>query len=360
MKPTDRFSLSQLLALCSVMALTPALRLLPNASAALAGRAGWLSILLALPLAAGYGVFLWHFAQKRREDETLPALWQRAAGEKLGAVLLGLCGLWLLFYAAFTLRDAAQRLIVTVYPHADRRLFALPLGLAAAIAGARDARRLVRTAKLVLPLLVGVIVLTLCFALPEMRVSNLFPITSRDALPLLFGMLPTLDVAALVLTLLFFFSDGLTGQPHYSPVALRVALLGGLMAALTAAVIGSFGHELTARLTQPYFSLVRNLVFFHSLERIEALVVALWIFSDFLLTATLLLAARRAFAPLLGKKRWLSAAVAVPTLLLACLLAPEAEAFAQLSLRLVPAANAAVCLLLIPGVYVLGRLRKKL
>lgn len=360
MKCDKPYTLGQLLALCSVMALTPALRLLPGASAALAGRGGWLSILLALPAAVAYGAFLWRFGQRRREGESLPALWQRAAGETFGAVLLALCGLWLLFYAAFTLRDSAQRLIDTVYPHADRRLFVLPLGLAAAVAGSGDARRLVRCAKLLLPLLLGAVALTLLFALPQMHADNLLPVAGQGARPILKGTLPTLDVAALVLVLLLFLSDGLTGEARYRSVAGRIALLGTLMAALTAAVIGAFGHELTARLSQPYFSLVRNLVFFHSLERIEALLAALWIFSDFLLTAALLIVARRCLAPLCGKNAWLPAAAGAAALLIACLLAPEAAVFERLSLRWIPAANAAVCLLLIPGVYALGRLRKRL
>ena len=101
-------------------------------------------------------------------------------------------------------------------------------------------------------------------------------------------------------------------------------------------------------------------MFFHSLERIEALLVALWIFSDFLLTAALLLVVRRCLAPLCGEKPWLGAAIGAPALLIGCLLAPEAAAFERLSSRWIPVANAAVCLLLIPGVYVLGKLRKRL
>lgn len=354
------FSLGQGLALCSVMALTPALRLLPAGSAALAGRGGWLSVLLALPAAIAYGLFLWGFSKKRRVGESLPALWQRAIGARAGALLLALCGFWLLFYAAFTLRDSAQRLITTVYPHADRRLFILPLGLCAAIAGAGDARRLARSAKLLLPLLVGAIMLTLAFSLPEVHADNLLPLTGRDALPLLKGTLPTLDVAALILVLLFFLSDLLTGEGSYRSVAARIVLLGALMAALTAAVLGAFGHELTARLTQPYFSLVRTLVFFRSLERMEALLVAFWIFSDFLLTAALLLIARRCLTPLCGTRFPLPACLGAAALLTACLLAPEAAAFQTLSLRVIPAANAVVSLLLIPGVYAVGRIRKQI
>ena len=159
MSENDRYSLNQLLALCSVAVLTPALRLLPTQSARLAGRGGWLSVLLALPAAAAYGLLLWRFAARRREGESLSALWKRAAGARTGTLLLALCGLWLTFYAGFSLRAGAERLITTVYPTGRRAVFVLTLGLPAACAAAGPARTLARMGKLVLPMLVGVIVL---------------------------------------------------------------------------------------------------------------------------------------------------------------------------------------------------------
>ena len=360
MKNEDRCSLGQLLALCSAAALTPALRMIPPLTAEAAGKTAWLSVILALPAALLYAFFLWRFGQKRQEGESSAELWRRAAGRVPGSILLLLFGLWLLFYAAFTLRSGAERLIGTVYPRADRRALILPLGLAAAAAGAGDLRRLVRTAKLVLPLLIGAIVLTLVFSLPELDADNLLPLVPETAGSLFRGALPTLDVAGLVLTLLFFLSDGLAGEPRFRAVAVRVLSVGCLTAAICAAVVGAFGHELTARLAQPYFALVRSLVLFRSLERPEALQVALWIFSDFLLTAALILAARRSLAPLFGRFSPGTRLLGLPPLLLACFLAPEAGAFSALSLHLIPAINAAVCLLLIPGAFVLGRLRKRL
>lgn len=360
MSSRDRSSLGQLLALCSVAALTPALRLLPVATASLAGRGAWLSVLLALPPAMAYGAFLRRFARMRREGESLAALWRRAAGERFGALLLTLAGLWFVFYAAFTLRDSAQRLIDTVYPHADRRFFILTLGPAAALAGAGGTLRLSRAARLTLPLMIGTVALTLVFALPELHTDNLLPIAGRDVPALLRGTLPTLDVAGLILVLLFFLSEDLRDAEGCRPVSLRIGLLGSLMAALVAAIVGAFGHELTARLSRPYFSLVRSLVLFHTLERMEALLAALWIFSDFLLTAALLRAARRCLAPLLPRERLLAVLIGAAAVLAACLLAPGETAFLHLSVRWVPALNAGVCLLLMPGVFLLGKLRHRL
>ena len=355
MSENDRYSLNQLLALCSVAVLTPALRLLPTQSARLAGRGGWLSVLLALPAAAAYGLLLWRFAARRREGESLSALWKRAAGARTGTLLLALCGLWLSFYAGFSLRAGAERLITTVYPTGRRAVFVLTLGLPAACAAAGPARTLARMGKLVLPMLVGVIVLTLLFAVPELRTENLLPLTMHDAPTLLRGAVPTLGVALLALTLLFFLSDRLSSPGRYRAVALRIALMGLLMSLLVAAVTGAFGHELAASLTRPYFSLVRELVFFRSLERMEAFVVTFWLFSDFLLAAALLNGARRCFGG--GTRPALLCGFAA--IALGCLLAPESESYAALSERWVPALNFLFCLLP-PGVFGLGLLRKRI
>ena len=245
---------------------------------------------------------------------------------------------------------------------------AVALAFLAAVTGAfLGVRELAFAAKLQLlpailacawiPLAVA-IALTLLFALPEAKLDNLLPL--RLDLSLLRGTLPTLDVAALILTLLFFLSDGLTGAGGGADITRRVVLLGALMAALVAAVTGAFGHELAAAPSQPYFSLVRNLVLFRSLERVEALPAALWIFSDFLLVSALLLCARKALSPLCGARRGLPAVLGALTLLAACLLAPDAASYRLLSLRVVPLANACVCALLIPGVYVAGRMRRNI
>ena len=51
--PDDRISLRQLLALLFAALLAPAIGVLPSQTAALAGEAGWLSALAALPVLLG-------------------------------------------------------------------------------------------------------------------------------------------------------------------------------------------------------------------------------------------------------------------------------------------------------------------
>ena len=63
---------------------------------------------------------------------------------------------------------------------------------------------------------------------------------------------------------------------------------------------GAFGAPLTAQLARPFFVLVRTLSFFRTVERVEALVVMLWIFPDFLITALFLWAGQYSLRLLCG------------------------------------------------------------
>ena len=150
--------------------------------------------------------------------------------------------------------------------------------------------------------------------------------------------------------------------------ALAALALGcAVLALMSLAVVGSFGAPLAASLSWPFFSLVRNLVFLRSVERVEALVVALWVFPDFLIVSLLLRAARDALSLSLGRR--LSALredrVALPLCAAAAsafalLAAPDAAALWLLSRTLIPAANLFFALLFLPLILWTGRRKGRL
>ena len=130
---------------------------------------------------------------------------------------------------------------------------------------------------------------------------------------------------------------------------------------LSAELIGCFGSALTARLAWPFFSLVRNLVFFRSIERIEALVVALWVFPDFLIVALFLRQGARCVTASLGARwgtlRAFPAALglcALAALVFALTAAPDGETLQRLSRTLIPAGNLLVMLLFFPAILGAG------
>ena len=351
-------SASQLRALGAVLALAPAMRLYPARTAALAGRAAWLSPLLALPVLLGYGWLLHRLLARRLPGEDASALLRRALGERAGGAAAFLIGLFFLFYAAFTLRSGAQRFITTIFPQAKPAPFVLSMGALAALAAAGPKRALGRCGKVILPLLLLALGFVLLAALPSVRIDNLLPLRPRDALPSLRASAPSIDVVTLVLFVSVFLST--PGEPgRFTAGAIWIALLCLPLSLLGIALVGNFGAELTASLQRPFFYLVRNLVFFQDVERVEALVVALWVFPDFLLVSCSLLSCGRCLSAVLKRpERQLAVLGGIAAAVLACFLGRSAGSYALLSERVVPLVAMSLALLL-PLCLLIGRWRKK-
>ena len=375
MSMNARFSRSQLLALSTLILLSPALRLYPLTSTRLAGRGAWLSALVALPFMLADLLLLCRLLSARREGEGLPEVSLNALGERAGRVFLALLAGWLLLYCGFVLRSGADRFVIGTFPDATPSPFSVSLGLACLIAALGRPRALMRSARILLPVLTGFLAFLLLLSLRGMDVHELLPLTGQDVLPVLAGSLPVIDVLALSLylpTLL------LGGQSPERGAFRRWArwLLGAalLLCALGAAVLGSFGPELTLRLAMPFFTLVRNLSFLRSFERMDALVVSLWLFPDFLLGSCLLWCAQHCLRLCLrlpeepeqgprlsmSRGRWLLWLCAAAAIALSLLLWPDGKRLALWSERVIPLCNLCVAFLLIPMIYIVGRARKKL
>lgn len=359
-----KISVHQWMSLSSLFLLGPMLRLLPRAAVVQAGRAAWLCALPALPLLLVYARFLADFWQARSAGEGLGEASLSILGPKLGRGLLFFYALWLLLYGGFVLRCMADRLVVTVYPHSAPGFFTLSMGLCCLVAALGSARSLARTAKLLIPPVFGILLLLLLVSLKGLEKDNVLPVTLYDLPGLTRAAVPVLDVLGLGLFLPLFFL-GFVEKPERSLLAPYSRWLLGESALLTLlvfAVAGSLGAEIVGTLSLPFFTLVRNLVFFRSLERIEALVVACWIFPDFLLASLCFFAGQYCVRLALGEKplldrggrldfghlRWL-----IPFCVLAAtgaglLLAPDLQSLRRLSERIVPVLNLVVCYLSVP------------
>lgn len=370
-----RFERNQLLCLGLAALLSPGLRLFPSASAKLAGRGAWLAALLAaLPLVL-YALFLLRFLSVRQEGEGLAELTQRALSPRLGRAVLTLFALWLTFYAGFVLRSGAERFITTVYPNSSPEVFILVMGLVSLAAALGSARAIARTAKIVLPAVLGVLLLVLFAALLSLDSTNLWPLSQNDLVPVLKGTVPAFDVVAAILYCMGFLTGSVAKKEEDTRrVLLWMLAACALLALISLDVVGAFGAELASTLTRPFFSLVRNLVFFRSLERVEALVVALWVFPDFLLCSMLLYSAQLCLRLALGKDaryrgegltdvsegRYFIWFAATGAIVCALLLAPTSETLLRWSERIIPAASMTFALVLLPVVYAIGKGKRRI
>lgn len=375
MKSDYSYNRRQLMPLATVFFLSPALRLVPSGTAELSGRAAWVSVPAALPFLLLYMLFLSRFLSRRQSGESLAELSLRAMGPRRGRFLLFVLAMWFLVYGGFMLRSGAVRIITTIYPNSSPELFIISMGLLGLYAALGAERTLVRSAKIIKPVVIGVLILVLSFALVSIQKENLLPLTVFDAVGTFKGSLASLGVAS-VSVYMCFFLGGLDCESRgfFKDLAVWSLYTLGLLFWLNTAILGAFGAELTTRLSQPFFALIRNLVFFRSLERVEALVVSLWIFSDFILISLCLQASQRALRRSLGfdadyrgqrftdleEGRWLIWLCGISAIAFGCFIARQPERLEFWSRQLIPGINLGVALLVLPGVYLIGRLRKRI
>ena len=370
----DPFEARQLRALCAMALLSPGLRLIPGQAAAAAGALAWLGPLLALPPLLGLFFLLDRLRRAYREGEALPELMLRVLGRRAGAMLLLALGLWLLLGAGLALRADSERLLVTIYPRAARGFFVWTLGIAGALAAMGPRKSLLRLGRMAEPFLLLTLLGVALAALKSVDLWELLPQELPDGPALLGAQLPALDILGFGLLALCLIpaatEEGSEGRRGGLRWLLGMVLL---LTALGALIQGHFGAALSARLSAPFFALLRDLVFFRSLERLEALAVALWIFPDLLLVGLALQAAQRCLRLALGwqpeadehrgdlsRGRWLGWLCCTLAAALGLLLAPEVETLSLWSGKLLPLGTLAVCYLLLPLGYLFGKIRKKL
>ena len=354
MKPD--FDRRQLMALIFVSSLAPAVRLIPKFNTQTAGSASWVAPIVALPFLVLYVWFLSAFLAERHSGEGLGEMIMRTNGRALGSVVLGGTAAFLIFCCGFILRSGAERFICTIYPAGNAWPFVivmLALGLTAAL-GPRKA--LLRSARIFSPTLVVVLVLVLLFALTNIDFNLILPLSKGEPDKLGLAAIPMFAIYAGI----FVYSAWLV------PVCLLFALI-------CAAAIGNYGSELISRFNYPFFAMIQNITVFKTIERIEALVVALWVLPDFIIFAMMLIVASHCLRLVFGyvpdtgdtvmhdmsNGRFLIPTSAALMLVVAVLLDMDSDNLSFYSHLVVPAANLAISCVLIPASYVIGKLRTK-
>jgi hypothetical protein len=284
----DHISHRQLLALSFLCLLSPTIRRVPRIVVSVAGYASWLSTLLAfLPLVLLI-FFMCSFLKTKSRGVGLAELFLRALGVPVGKLVLLLYSLWLLLYDSFLLRSGAHRFVSTIYPHAQPWVFVAVMLVLCLIAALGSLRALSRAATVFRPLLLAAFVIILLFALQNVDFSSFLPLNRTDVVPVLTGALPLVNAGSIVAYLAFFMGH-VDGPPPKRPLICWLLVFVVLTTLICLITVGVFGPEFVSKSHNAFFIMVRDISILNTVERVEAVVVALWVFTDFVLETALLL-----------------------------------------------------------------------
>ena len=251
--PDDRISLRQLLALLFAALLAPAIGVLPSQTAALAGEAGWLSALAALPVLLGLCWVLFALLRPAGEGAGLAQVTETVLGRGLGKGVLLLYLLWGLLLLSANARLFALRFLSTSYRNAPLGLFLLTLlGLTLWLVR-KPVRVLARTGEVFyLALAIG-LGFSLILGVLQVEPRHILPLWTEDLPGVLSAAVPVLGLFGYVVFAAFLGGNVTRGEGDRRRALWWAAAFCLVLTALQLVCLGNFGPGLTARMDTPFF-----------------------------------------------------------------------------------------------------------
>lgn len=298
----DKISLGQLLTLLFAALLSPMIQILPRESVLAAGRAGWMTTLAVLPAALLLCWALHTVPGRLGEGAGLAQGLEAAFGRNVGRLLVAAYLVWGVLLLGWSARWCAYRVLSVNYRNAPLPLFILALLALTAWAGRKKLSSFARAGEIFALALGTALTLALVLALFRTKWKNLGPIWAEDLPGVVRGTLPVLSLFGYGVPAAF-----LAGQVSRRPGAgkrlYRWAV--GMCLALTVfqvICISTFGPGLIEEMETPFFMMLRVVGVPGAFERVESLIMSLWLFSDLALLGLLFFSCRTMARHLLGGK----------------------------------------------------------
>ena len=264
----------------------PSFRLLGPMVIQTAGNAAPFSTLLTfvccIPLMAAYA-----YVANRQSGRTFAQINLRLLGKIGGGLVNAAYTAWVLFLAAFYLGQYGERINGTLFYDTNMVVFLLILLFAVSYGVKRGAATLARTGTILGYMILAALVAFCIILLRDVKVENYLPLSRKDTVPALLGIVPGLAVTVFF-PIFFVYGNETTKRVSFLPYGWRsLAVIAATSVAIISLPLGVFGKEIAEKLTMPFFAVSRNMVVFDSLERLEAIVAAILIMSDFVIVSLL-------------------------------------------------------------------------
>lgn len=275
-----KISIRQAMILLFMMILSPIIRLFPQYCAEMAGKAGWLAPFAAVvPMTLLILVVNSFF--KKYGGANLADVFSVILGRFIGRLLSVLYLIWLLLLLALYVRYYAERLLSSILPHTSIAFLIISILIFVFIAVRSGLAPIARVNELFFIVFLLIFLITFIFALPKIKLGNYMYVSYLDALPVMKASYVIIAIWGYFL-FIFFFADRINNKEHIKRFGFQALLLiAAFSVMILLMTIGTLNPVITTRMSLPFFIALKNVTVVETVERLESLLIALWIISDF-------------------------------------------------------------------------------
>lgn len=299
----DQISARQIYVLLFAALLSPAVRALPGWTAGTAGVGAWLTGLAAFPVLLLLGWLMSGLFRAAPAQSGLADIFRQTLGEILGKGLTIIYMVWGLFVLSLETRLYGERMIAAGSKNASLPVLLLVLLGLVLWLGRKKLAAFARAAEifyLILAITLGVV---LAFSVADLTPENVLPVWTGDLPGVAAATVVPVGIVALGVFAAFLWGN-VSPQKGDRPRGVRWLLAGCLtLAFLQFAVLSQLGPVLAAQLEAPFFEVARGVGVAGAFQRVDSVVVALWLLSDLALLGLVLFALRAMVRSVFGP-RW--------------------------------------------------------
>ncbi|WP_366922853.1 endospore germination permease [Metallumcola ferriviriculae] len=271
----------QLFLIVLFIILPTAILSVPGVTTVLAKQDGWIAVLLATAagttMAVVIGMYYKYFPQ-----QSLVGVGEIALGRWLGK-LVGIGYIWFILHAnSIIIREFGEFLTTAVMPRTPLSVFNISVVILAAWAVYQGLEPIGRMAEFIFPLVMPATLVVVVLVFRDAEPMRLLPVAHQNVKGILAGsMVPASWMGEVVLVALI---TPYVYQQRRSIlwVVAGVIVVGLFLAVITMNATMVFGFQNTRHLLFPTYSLARIISIGNIIERVESLVMAIWVAGVFL------------------------------------------------------------------------------
>lgn len=358
----DKITYRQLMKVAAVCMYLPILRLIPTENVAYWGNGAYIAALAAALPSGLYIYFYSTFIKKRAPGQGLGDLIIRCVGSVPGKIICAVFLLWFVLYAGFTLRMSSERLVTTIFDDSNLTFISLITIAAVLPAATGKISSMCRTGEIFLLIIVGIMSLVLVMSLKDLKPEYFLPVENKGAWGFLRATTVVFDVITAIAYVGFLAGYAVKEKNELASTAKCGGSMLLFMAAITFCCVGALSASLITEMQNPFFVMVRNISAFGVVERIESVVVAVWVLADFLFLSVLMRIVGVLAKTVTGLeiKNIFYYIVGIIVYLLSLAMGKDYFILAEVSKNWIPAVNLFMTVVLLLAVFLIGKARKKI
>lgn len=197
-------------------------------------------------------------------------------GKTLGKIVGGAYLIFFLLANILSIREFSELLIVTFMPATPAVVFNVILVLIGAYAASKGVEVIARAAQFILPLFVFSLLSIFLSVLPVVEVGKLQPFLEGGIQPVIWGSVPSMIVYGEVIVLTILLPNVNRQEKVKRKAALAVLGVAFLLTFGMISTLMIFGPNLTGNLLFPFLYLSKFIEFGSYLQRVEGVILLLW------------------------------------------------------------------------------------